>query len=216
MKNNLSAILNVVLLIAVGVLFYLHFTSSREIADVKDVQSKDTVPQLSFRIPKNLAGARVLYINVDSINANYDAFKDLFAEEGGNLEQQYQNYQIRLANYQRRFELLNSGKWPYSADSAIAEEKALGNEERALMNLQNYLNNLQNKAMEKNAIINDEVSRYFSDFSREKGIDFILMKGQGSPVIYANDSLDVTKEVVEALNSNYRIKKSGGAVPGIK
>lgn len=214
MKNNLSTILNVVLLIAVGVLFYLHFTSTKAIADVKNEQTKDTVPQLSFRIPKNLAGARVLYINVDSINANYDAFKELYQQEGGNLEQQYQNYQIRVANFQRRSELLNGGKWPYSADSAIAEEKALQTEERALMNLQTYLNNLQNKAMEKNAIINEEVSHYFKDYSREKGIDYILMMGAGSPVIYANDSLDVTKDVVNALNTNYRLKKGGAPVPG--
>lgn len=213
MKNNLSAILNVVLLISVGILFYLHFTSRKEIADVKSEQSKDSVPQLSFRIPKNLAGARVLYINVDSINANYDAFKELYQQEGGNLEQQYQSYQIRVANFQRRSDLLNGGKWPYTADSAIAEEKALQAEERALMNLQTYLNNLQNKALEKNAIINEEVSLYFKDYSREKGIDYILMMGAGSPVIYANDSLDVTMDVVNALNTNYRLKKASGAVP---
>lgn len=212
MKNNLSTILNVVLLISVGVLFYLHFTSKKEIADVKSEQAKDSVPQLSFRIPKNLAGARVLYINVDSINANYDAFKELYQQEGGNLEQQYQSYQMRVANFQRRSDLLNGGKWPYSADSAIAEEKALQAEERSLMNLQTYLNNLQNKALEKNAIINEEVSLYFKDYSREKGIDYILMMGAGSPVIYANDSLDVTKDVVSALNANYRLKK--GATPG--
>jgi outer membrane protein len=205
-KNNLSTVLNVVLLIAVAVLFYLHFTSRKDIADVKNNQAQDSVPKLSFNIPKNLAGARVLYINVDSISYNYDAFKDLYIAEGGDLEQQMQNYQIRAANFQRRYEQLN-GKWPYSADSAMKEEAALAAEEKALMNLQNYLGTLQARAQEKNAIINQEVYKYFNQYSREKGIDYIIAVGAGSPIMYANDSLDVTQNVLEALNANYRASK---------
>jgi len=214
-KNNFSTILNVVLIIAVGVLFYLHFSSAKAGAAGKKDSKNDTAPQLSFKIPKNLAGAKVLYINIDSINAKYEALVDLQKEEGGTFEQQYQQYQNRAAIYQRRHDQLYGGAWPFSADSAEKEEKYLAKEEAALTSLQTYLGNLQNKAMEKNAIINDKVALYFKQYSKEKGIDFILATGSGSPIVYANDSLDITNDVIEALNVNYRISK-GKNVPGIK
>jgi outer membrane protein len=209
-NNNLPVILNVVLLIAVAVLFYLHFSSSKELAAVKETQ--DSTPNLSFRVPKNLAGARVLYVNVDSINANYLAFTELYQQEGGNLEQEYQRYQMRVNNYQRRYEKLNSG-WKGSADSAMIEEKALEAEARSLAAVEKRLTAMQSQAMEKNEIINQEVSTYFKQYSREKGVDYIIAIGAGSPIIYANDSLEVTRDVVEALNAEYLRKKGSGGNP---
>jgi outer membrane protein len=215
-NNNLSIVLNVVLLFAVAILFYLHFSSRKAIAEVKD--TTDSTANLTFRIPKNLSGAKVLYINVDSINANYEAFADLYASEGGTLEQQYQQYQVRANNWQRRNAILQerASKGTISADSAQIEETWLVKEEKALVALEKYLNNLNNSAMEKSALINEEVFKYFSEYSKDKGIDYILAYGAGSPIVYANDSLDVTRDVVDALNANYRKNKGGNLIQAPK
>jgi outer membrane protein len=207
-KNNLSVVLNFILIIAVGILFYLHFSGT---GSGSNTSGKDTIPKLTFGIPKNLAGARVVYINIDSINHQYQAFVDLYNSEGGNFEAEYQKYQLRANNFQRRYQSLygnNGADWKYSTDSAEKEEAFLKNEEKNLDFIEQKLSKIQEQAMEKNAIINNEVSTYFRQYSQEKGIDYILAIGQGSPVIYANDSLDVTNDVVQALNSEYSKKKS--------
>ena len=80
--------------IAVGILFYMHFSSTKEMLAVKSNLTKaDSTPQLSFNIPKNLAGARVLYVNIDSIDSKYEAFADLSKEAGNSyayVQKQYQ------------------------------------------------------------------------------------------------------------------------------
>ncbi len=215
-NNNLSIVLNVVLLFAVVILFYLHFSSRKAIAEVRS--NADSAADLTFSIPKNLAGARVLYINVDSVTAGYEAFADLYKQEGGTFEQQAMQFQKRLEAFQRRAMIFEerASKGTIKADSAIVEEAWLKKEEAALANLQNYLTKLESSAMEKNARINEEVRLYFKDYSQSKGIDYILMTGAGSPIAYANDSLDITRDVVQALNENYRKSKGRNLIQAPK
>jgi outer membrane protein len=209
-KNNLSALLNIVLLLAVGILFYLHFTSNREIADVKKKQKSDTAPQLSFNIPKNLAGARVLYVNIDSIDANYEAFADLSKEAGGNLNYLMKQYQSKSLDVQQRYDALQqkAAAGTISADDAQKEQDAITKEADAVQKMEAQINSLQNAAMEKNQVITNQITTYFKEYSKTKGVDFILGYGSSSNVLYANDSLDITMDVLNALNANYRQNKT--------
>lgn len=201
--------LNVVLLVAVAVLFYLHFSSKREIADVKKIVNSDTVPKLTFDIPKNLAGARVLYVNIDSIDTKYEAFTDLTKEAGNNYNYQMQVYQTKAKALQDRYDLLQqkSQMGTISSDDAAKEEAAINAGMVELQKMQNNLAALENNAMQKNAIITNDITTYFKKYSQEKGIDYILGYGSSSNVLYANDSLDVTTDVLNALNANYRLNK---------
>jgi Skp family chaperone for outer membrane proteins len=62
--------------------------------------------------------------------------------------------------------------------------------------------------MQKNDMISQEIAQYFQGYAKEKGIDYIMMFGTGMPIIYANDSLDVTPDVIQALNAQYDARKS--------
>ena len=204
-------ILNVVLLIAVGILFYLHFSSKREIADVKSSVKVDSAPpKLTFDVPKNLAGARVLYVNIDSIDAKYEAFTDLEKEAGSNYNYQLQKYQQKALDLQTRYDALQQKvqMGTISADDAAKEETSINTGMDELKKMEAYISTLQTAAMQKNAVITQHIQVYFKEYSREKGIDYILGYGSSSNVLYANDSLDVTADVLAALNANYRLNKA--------
>ncbi|CAN5894511.1 hypothetical protein BH11BAC7_BH11BAC7_35650 [soil metagenome] len=210
MKNNLSAIINVVLLLLVGILFYLHFTSKREIAAVKD--KADSTPKLSFSIPKNLAGARVLYVNIDSIDSKYEAFADLSKEAGGNYAYMQKQYQKKALDLQQRYDTYQQKiqMQTISGDEAIKEEAAINAGMEDLKKMETNISSLEGAAMEKNARITGDITTYFKSYSKDKGIDFILAYGGSSGVLYANDSLDITADVLNALNENYRKTKGTG------
>ncbi len=209
MKNNLSAILNVVLLIAVGILFYLHFSSKREIAAVKD--RADSTPKLSFSVPENLAGARVLYVNIDSIDRKYEAFADLSKEAGGNVAYLQKQYQKKAIDLQTRYDTYQQkvSMGTISSDEAMKEEAAINAGMEDLKKMEANMASLEGVAMEKNARITNDITTYFKSYSKDKGIDFILAYGGASGVLYANDSLDITSDVLNALNENYRKSKPG-------
>lgn len=207
-NNNLPVIFNVVLLLLVGILFYLHFTSKKEIAAVKD--KADSTPKLSFSIPKNLAGARVLYVNIDSIDSKYEAFADLSKEAGGNYAYMQKQYQKKALELQQRYDTYQQKiqMQTISGDEAIKEEAAINAGMEDLKKMETNIASLEGAAMEKNARITSDITTYFKSYSKDKGIDFILAYGGSSGVLYANDSLDITSDVLNALNENYRKSKS--------
>ncbi|HEU4717088.1 MAG TPA: OmpH family outer membrane protein [Bacteroidia bacterium] len=214
MKEKLSLALNAILIVAVIILFYLHFSSRAAIADVKKVQDSSAT-SLTFRIPKNLAGARVLYVNIDSISTKYKAFADLSSSEGTKIDTKMQQYQRRAMALQQRMNDLNTKAQNnlISGDDAQKEQDAIDKEQKALNAMEIEINDMQTKAQEKNQVITEEVFKYFNQYSREKKIDFILAYGAGSPIIYANDSLDVTNDVVDALNANYDANQKNNPMP---
>jgi outer membrane protein len=204
-------LLNVVLLAAVAVLFFLHFKGkSTTETDTNQPKTNDSAtPKLTFDVPKNLAGARVLYVNIDSINFRYEAIADLTRETEAkliNLQSRYQKRQLELQEKGYTLQQkITAGT--ISATDAEAEEKAYNAGIEDLARMETELGYLQNTAAKKNEIIVDEVSSYFKEYSKTKGIDFILGYGSSSNVLYANDSLDVTSDVLNALNATYRSSK---------
>jgi outer membrane protein len=206
--KNTSTIINVILGIAVAVLFYLHFSSRQEIAEVK-AQQEDTTPDKTFKLPKDLQGAKVLYVNIDSINANYHAFSELSQEAGSNLQNQMAVYQRKAANLQERYaklqEQVNMGT--IATADAEKEEASINAGLDELKRMETNLAYLESNAMQKNDMISQEIALYFREYAQAKGIDYIMMFGTGMPIIYANDSLDVTKDVVVALNEEYDTRK---------
>lgn len=211
MKNNLTNILLVVLIISVGILFYMHFSSTKEIAAVKNNLTKtDSVaPQLSFSIPKNLAGARVLYVNIDTIDAKYEAFADLSKEAGNNYAYIQKQYQKKATELQQQYDTYqqNMANKLLSENDDLAAQARLNAGAEELKKLENQISALEGSAMEKNAIITNDISTYFKSYARDKKIDYILAYGGASNVLYANDSLDVTSDVLKSLNENYRLNK---------
>ena len=109
MKNNYSLILNAILVVAVAVLFYLHFNSdlSSSLATSDDVPTID-LSKKAFSVPKNLSTSRVLYVNIDSVGVKYEAYADLSLETNAKanaLQNQYQKLHqfYFLIDYLRHF-----------------------------------------------------------------------------------------------------------------
>ena len=55
----------------------------------------------------------------------------------------------------------------------------------------------------KNQALRDSISKFIKEYNAEKGYDFILTR-IGDNFLYANETLNITKEVVDGLNSRYK------------
>ena len=54
----------------------------------------------------------------------------------------------------------------------------------------------------KNKALRDSINAFIKEYNADKGYDYILTKA-GDNFLYANEALDITKEVVDGLNSRY-------------
>jgi outer membrane protein len=69
-------------------------------------------------------------------------------------------------------------------------------------------NELANEEAKENEKLYNKVSDYLKTHAKAKGYKLVLTYSKSNPsVLYADSSLDVTKEVVEGLNAEYKKDK---------
>ena len=133
--KNLSLVLNVVLLAAVGYLYYHAFSGSKS----KVVAKADDPKAPAVAGPTG----KVAYINMDSLEINYSYFKSLKAEfenkqQAGNnsLEAQQKKFQGRMQQLQQKAQTMT----PQEQEAASAEIQQMQEQlQKAKMELDNEL-----------------------------------------------------------------------------
>jgi outer membrane protein len=207
--KNLSLILNAVLLVAVGILFYLQFSENKKASSDGD-ESKAG----SATIPSEL---RVAYINSDSVLQNYEYLKANRVQmeaKTKKIEQEYRNRAQGLQNeitaYQRNVTNMTLGQ-------VKAVEEDLGKKQQ---NLQLYQQSISQQLMEEEAKLNkelyDRITAYLKKYAAENNLHFVLKFDVSSDVLYAGDALDVSQDVIKGLNAEYLQEKSPTAKPAQK
>ncbi len=197
--KNLSLVLNIVLLVAVAVLFFLHFSGPK----AETAASGESVAAGDLKIA---------YINSDTVLKYYDYLKvskEKLEEKTKAMDQEYRNRAIGLQNeiqaYQRNVNSMTLGQ-------VKATEEDLGKKQQ---NLQMYQQNLQQQLMEEEAKLNkelyDRVTNFLGKYGTEKGLQVVLKYDATSDVLYATNGLDISKDVIDGLNKDYQTEKNGGA-----
>ena len=200
--KNLSLILNVVLLVAVIILYVLHFSGPGK------VESRSSGSDTSA------VDLKVAYINSDSVLKYYDYLKvnrDQLEAKTKKMDQDLRNRTVGLQNeitaYQRNVNGMTLGQ-------ARAAEEDLGKKQQ---NLQLYQQSLQQQLMQEEAKLNkelyDRITGFLKEYGQEKGLQVVLKFDPTSDVLYGGESLDITQDVIKGLNESYQTEKQG---PGVK
>ncbi len=200
--NQISLMLNVVLLFAVAVLYYLHFSSS------------SATPSTSVANSSAPAGQQVVYINTDSLVLNYDYVTDLqkdLEERRANAEKQLvlkqRQFQQEAESFQKRFSagLMTENEAKSTQTSLLQKEQTLRIEE------QNLAAGLMETERKLNAQWLDSVINYLKEYNKDKNYQFILGYQKGGTILLSNDKLDITNEVIKGLNERYKVVKNTAA-----
>ncbi len=191
--KNLSLALNVVLLIAVGILYYLHFsgpsaTQKGGVASYGDV--------------------KVAYISSDSLLKNYEYFKvsaDRLDAKGKRLDQDLKN---RAQALQNEFESYQRSQGNMTIGQARAVEEDLTKKRQNLQLYQESLNQEmmvdQNKMREE---LYTKLTTFLKKYGKENGLQLVLRYDGASDVLYGLDSLDISADVIKGLNESYKAEQ---------
>jgi outer membrane protein len=151
----------------------------------------------------------IVYVNSDSLLNNYEYFKsvkDKFQEKSkkaqSDLSAKGTAFQREVADYQKNMTNL-------SADQRQSTEERLARKQQELSTYnQNAGNALANEEAVENEKLYDKVSLFLKKYAKTQGYKMVLTYSKANPtVLYADESLDVTKEVVSGLNEEYKKEK---------
>jgi len=194
--KNLSLILNAVLLVAVAVLFYLHFAGSK--------------PASSTAESGFTGDLKVAFINSDSVLKHYDYFEasgKVFDEKRNKLEQEYRNRAIGLQNeitsYQRNVSSMTMGQ-------VKAVEEDLGKKQQNLQLYQQSLGQqLEEEQVKMQRELYERITTFLKKYGAEQGYNIVFKYDVSSDILFAGEALNISDAVTKGLNDEYAAEKAG-------
>jgi len=199
MNKGLLA-LNIVLLIGVGILFFLFFNKKDNISSVTPTRTDPDTASKWQHTP-------VAYFDMDSIEANFVLWKQVQAEvvkrEAG-INDTINQMKMGFQNYYQKLQAQSANLSPRQKDS-------LGNElaqmDAQIKNRTAELNqNYQSYYMTRQQEIVTKIKNYCKEFNKDKKYSYIIAREPGL-FYYTDTAYNVTSELLKGLNAFYNKKK---------
>lgn len=151
----------------------------------------------------------IVYVNSDSLLNNYQYFKEIKAKFEGKSKKAEVDLKDKSAAFQREVAAYQQAANGLSADQRAQTEQRLARKQQELqVYQQNAGSALQNEEATENEKLYDKVAQYLKKHAKDKGYKMVLTYSKvNSAILFADESLDVTKEVITGLNEAYKSDK---------
>lgn len=193
--NKVNLFLTPLLLIGMVALFFLWLKSPKS--------ETPTTPQAQTN---SAASIPIAYINSDSLWENYEFVKD--------VKQQLVDFETKLqsrynaktkafeADYKSSLDKANRGLLTTREKDRVAEE--LQRKQQDILELDKELSaQLMEKKEKANTQVQDTILAFIKKFNQDSKYLYILEYSKLSGILYADESKDITTEIVKGLNENY-------------
>ena len=186
-----------------GTLLASAITMAKSWCEKSKTQEPQT-PQTEKATPTD--GMKIAYVEVDSIMTNYTFCKDyslILQKKGQNiqntLEAKQRQLQAAAANFQQKVQ-----QNAYTQEQAQSIGAGLQKQQNDLQVLNQRLSNEFQVETEKyNKALRDSIQHFLAEYNKDKKYALILSKA-GDNILYANESYNITKDVIAGLNKAYK------------
>lgn len=208
--NKITQVLSIASFLGVIILLGINFSTQKNqtltdnkqiLVDSLDVEGLNT--NLSISV-----------IDIDSLKKNYSYYLDRMNEIQAdqkkliNKQKQYQNTLASKEQALQQQVRTNMFKTQAAFDAATQKLQSEG------MKMQEDLANSEKAIYEKDALYQkelvDEVTKVVNSYAEKNGIDYVVLSGSTSNVLYINQSFDITTSIVSILNDNYNVTNKVG------
>jgi len=202
--NKINLLIQSVLIIAVAILYYLHFNRK-----APSENSGIATSEMQPAIYSSGSGSGIVFINSDSLLDNYVYFKDQKVEFESKqkkirseLESESNKLQRDVESYQQRSVGMTD------MQRQIEEEQLMMRQQKLMQRKDELLEKLDDEQARSSEELFTRLSDYLRRYNKDKNYHFILGYQKGGGILFANDSLDITAPVLQGLNKEYEDRKN--------
>lgn len=198
--KNINLVLNVVALVAVGVLFYLFLNQGNKKNNDSSGNNSNQKGEFNENITSENTGFSIAYVNLDTIKENYyyynrleKEFEEITKNARQGLIQKENDLKTRMENLESKVML-----------KLKTQEEAQQDAYNMQVEYEQYLEREQNRLikMENTYFVKylDSLKHHVKLFNKTAGFDYIITHNNSSSLLYASPKLDVTKQVLQSMN----------------
>lgn len=196
--NRVLWIINILVIIAVTVLYFLQFNQSEESKKTGETVQKIVLPAEGT--------TKMAFVNSDIVLQKYDLVSKLASQlesertkKDGDLKKRQAEFEQEAAYFQETMK-----KQSLSEASAQKIYEQLMEKQQDIYALQDqYAGELSEKEYKMNMILLDSVRNYLNRMNVEYQFDYILNFNLTGGILLAKDTFDITNSVIEGLNMEF-------------
>lgn len=197
--NKSLLVLNIILLIAVAILFFLHFRS-----DGSKNSSTNSKESSDFSDP---AIFRIAYFDMDSIEAKFSLFKQMQTEvskKEDSMNSILNSARMNLQNKYRKYQEQQASMTPSDIENAGNELSKL---DMDIKNREQALNqSFQSFYMNKQQEVISQIKKYCLEYNKDKKYSLIIANEPGL-IYYKDTAFNITSELLKGLNELFDKQK---------
>ncbi len=197
--KQLSVWLNIVLLVAVAVLYYFHFSGKKENTSISS----------SIAIPSSGTGgasAIIGYVELDSLNEHISAIKEKRTElesEQKAIETEWENGYRSLEK--QRDDFLKRGDNVTQEEAVRMQESLMRQQDNIDQKKATLTRNLTEKSYKSMDSIQKELKGFLAEYNKDNRFTYILTSGTGLDyLIYKDSAFDITADVIKGMNERLK------------
>lgn len=198
--KNLSLVLNIILVIAVGFLYYYDFSGKKANAVAAKIANQGSAD--------NTGGIRppLAYVELDSLNENITYIKEKRRELEAEMkaiedeqEKGYRGLQAQKENFLKR------GASITEEEATIFQGKLIDQQQQ----IDNKKQSLSQKLSEKSFNIMEDIQKklkdFLSEYNKDKKYMYIFTTGTGLDyMVFKDSSLNITRDVIKGMNEKMK------------
>ena len=203
--KSISVYLNVVLLIAVAVLYFLHFTGTS-----KKMEKTEDMPVREVNLAAGEANIafvdieRLLLESLISIEMN-ESFDKRYRDAEAQFDLQVEQFNKEADEFRKKEE----GNLFLSARSRENQRNELAIRQQQLQEQRiEYQNKILEEQQQLNEQLSDSILSYLNVYNKVQGFQYIFSKTEGGSLLIGSPELDITTDIISGLNNRYSVNKS--------
>lgn len=193
--KHISIALNIILLIAVSILYYLHFSSHKpNVAQITNATNKTT--------PVN--SPKIAYFEMDSLENQYGYIKEVRNElrnkqidMNAELTKLRKNYQNRIAQLQEKASTMSQ------KEGEAAQKEVAQMQQNVAAKEQSLNQSFQEETYKKMQTVSKQIEDFLKQYNKSKEYAYIITSQPGL-IYYKDPNYNITKDLIDGLNAQYK------------
>lgn len=185
--KNISFAINVILLVAVGILYYKVYADDGS----KPLPTTGT----------SMRGDAIVFVNSDTLLKKYGFYNELLSGLESKEDSIDRMLKSRSKALETEFAAYQSKAAGMSPDQRAAIEEGMMAKQQELMMLKESLvDDLQARESAMSDSVHARLVRALKEINKSNHYFYVLGYQRGNGILFANDSLDITNRVLDVLN----------------
>ncbi|MEO5991354.1 MAG: OmpH family outer membrane protein [Ferruginibacter sp.] len=201
--KNVSLAINAILIIAVAVLFYLHFKTPV-------TQSKiNTVKHTTAAVNPTSGQPLIAYVELDSLNEKISFIKNKRKELEAEQRAIENEWQAGYSNLEKqRDNFLKKGNSITQEEAEKMQNSLLQQQQQIDSKKQTLIQKLSERSYKSMEDIQKQLKEFLEDYNKQYNYSYILTTGTGLDyMVFKDSTLDITNDVIDGMNEKMKAAK---------